>query len=199
MPVARRASIPLLMIVGLVFAGGLAFGAVAALTSPRKEVAKATTPDTTPAADPQPTPDTTPTPPPTTAKAEPPKRAEPKPEPKPKPTTPKTDPKPKPTEPAKPEPPKAEGISYVKQVFPIFKAKCLMCHGDPQRKADVDLRTLASAVKGGSSGDGAVPGKLDKSALWLAIDDGSMPPAGKEKLTEAEKKLVKDWILSGAK
>jgi type IV secretory pathway VirB10-like protein len=206
MPAVRRASFPLLLLVAMVFVGGIGFGAVAALTSPRKEVAKATTPDTTAATETRPT--TEPAPTPTTAKAEPTRKAEPKPEPKPKPTTAKpekkpdppkpTEPKPKPTEP-KPEPPKGEAISYVKQVFPIFKAKCLMCHGDPQKKADVDLRTLASAVKGGSSGDGAVPGKPDKSSLWLAIEDGSMPPAGKEKLTDAEKKLVKDWILSGAK
>ena len=154
----------------------------------------------------QPTPETPPTTPnaESATKAEPTRKAEPKPEPKPKPkpTTPKTEKKPdppKPTEPKKPEPPKVEAISYEKQVFPIFKSKCLMCHGDPQRKADVDLRTLASAVKGGSSGDGAVPGKPDKSSLWLAIEDGSMPPPGKEKMTEAEKKVVKDWILSGAK
>ncbi len=198
MPAAARASVPLLLIVGLVFAGGLGFGAVAALTSPRKpEVAKTTTPDATPATESQP--DPTPSPP--TAKAEPPKKAEPKPEPKPKPTTPKTEKKPDTpkTEAKKPDPPKVEAISYEKQVFPIFKAKCLMCHGDTKPKADVDLRTLASAVKGGSSGDGAVPGKPDKSSLWLALEDGSMPPAGKEKLTDAEKKLVKEWILSGAK
>lgn len=210
MPAVRRASFPLLLLVGVVFVGGIGFGAVAALTSPRKDVAKVTTPtETTPATETQPT--TEPTPTPTTTKSEPTRKAEPKPEPKPKPA-PKTEKKPdasKPTEAKKPDAPKpteakktepmVKEISYVKDVFPIFKTKCLTCHGDPQRKADVDLRTLASAVKGGSSGDGAVAGKPDKSSLWLAIEDGSMPPAGKEKLTEAEKKLVKDWILSGAK
>lgn len=204
MPAIRRAPIPLLLVIGLVFAGGIGFGAVAALTTPRKEVAKATTSDTTTVTETQPTLESVPTTPKaeSTTKAEPTRKAEPKPEPKPKPTTPKTEKKPdtpKPTEPKKPEPPKGMEISYVKDVFPIFKAKCLTCHGDPQRKADVDLRTLASAVKGGSSGDGAVAGKPDKSSLWLAIEDGSMPPPGKEKMTDAEKKVVKDWILSGAK
>jgi hypothetical protein len=202
MPAVRRATAPLLIVVGLVFAGGIGFGAVAALTTPRKpDEAKATSPDPTPATEPA-APATEPAaPPPTTAKAEPTKRAEPKPEPKKNPP-PKSEKKPDPpkTEPTKKvEPPKPEPISYEKQIFPIFKAKCLMCHGDPQRKADVDLRTLASAVKGGSSGDGAVPGKPEKSSLWLAIEDNSMPPPGREKMSAAEKKLVKDWILSGAK
>lgn len=203
MPAVRRASAPMLLVIGFIFLGGVGFGAVAALTQPRKpDVAQATNPETTPT-EPEPKPEPTPAPP--TVKTEPTKKAEPKPEPKkpePKPEPKKPEPKkpdpPKP-EPKKPEPPKVEMVSYEKQVFPIFKVKCLMCHGDPQRKADVDLRTLASAVRGGSSGDGAVPGKLEKSSLWLAIDDGSMPPPGKDKLTSAEKKIVKDWILSGAK
>ena len=202
MPAVRRASLPMLVVIGFIFLGGVGFGAVAALSQPAKpEVAKATTTETTPT-EPEPKPEPVPAPP--TVKTEPTKKAEPKPEPKKPDPKPVAKPEPKKPDPPKPEvkkpdPPKVEAVSYVKQVFPIFKSKCLMCHGDPQRKADVDLRTLASAVKGGSSGDGAVPGKLDKSSLWLAIEDGSMPPNGKEKLTEAEKKLVKDWILSGAK
>jgi outer membrane biosynthesis protein TonB len=187
------------MLVGFVFVGGVGFGAITALTQPRKpEVATATSTERPTESKPEPRPETAPAPEP---KTEPTKKAEPKPK-KPAPLQPKPEPKkpdpPKP-EPKKPEPPAAMAISYEKQVLPIFKAKCNLCHGDAQKKADVDLRTLASAVKGGSSGDGAVPAKPEKSSIWLAIDDGSMPPPGKEKLTDAEKKLVKDWILSGAK
>jgi len=103
--------------------------------------------------------------------------------------------------PKKPEPPKGKEVSYVKEVLPIFKTKCLSCHGDPQKKAGLDLKTLAAAVGGGNNGAGAVPGKPDDSLIWKTIADGEMPPpgSGKDKLTEAEKKIVKDWILSGAK
>jgi type IV secretory pathway VirB10-like protein len=199
MPAVQRASAPMLILIAFIFLGGIAFGAVAALTQPRKEVAKATTADTPPPTEPEQTPPQ-PLPPP----SEPIKKAEPKPEAKKPDPKPAAKPEPKKPEAKKPEAkkpdvPKAEPISYEKQVFPVFKAKCVMCHGGAQVKADVDLKTLDSAVKGGSSGDGAVPGKPDKSTLWLAIEDGSMPPPGKEKLTDAEKKLVKDWILSGAK
>src|SRR5262249_52299845 len=114
-----------------------------------------------------------------------------KPEPK-KPDPPKPEPK-------KPDPPKAEMVSYEKQVFAIFRTKCLTCHGDPTIKGGLDLKTLKSALAGGDSGAGAVPGKPDDSPIWTTIADGSMPKGNKEKLTEAEKKIVKDWILSGAK
>lgn len=197
MPAFRPASPLLLMLVGFVFVAGMGFGAVVAFTQPRTEQAKGTTADTTPSTESDAKPDTQPT---TAAPPVEPKKAEPKPEPKkpdPKPT-PKPEPK-KPDPPKKAEPPKVEMVSYEKQVFPIFKAKCLTCHGDPQKKADLDLKTLATAVMGGSSGPGAVPGKPDDSSIWQSIADGSMPPPNKEKLTEAEKKLVKDWILSGAK
>jgi hypothetical protein len=196
MAAVQRASVPMLIVIGVIFLGGIAFGAVAALTSPRKpELAKATTTE----ASPMPSePDPQPEPPPTPVKnPEPTKKAEPK-KPQASPTVAKKPDPPKP-EPKKPEPPKVELVSYERQVFPIFKAKCLTCHGDPQRKAGLDLKTVATAVMGGESGAGAVPGKPDDSSIWQSIADGSMPPAGKEKLTEPEKKLVKDWILSGAK
>lgn len=201
MPATPRASALVLMGVAAVFLGGIGFGAVAALTQPRKEVAKASTPETTP--EPEPTPATAPAPAATTKKAEPTRRAEPKPEPPEKPDakpTAKTESK-KPD--PKPAPPKAEPVSYEKQVLPIFKTKCLTCHGDPQVKGGIDLRTLAKAVEGGDTGPGATPGKPDDSQIWVRLlDTGApMPPpgSGKEKLTPAELKLVKDWILSGAK
>jgi outer membrane biosynthesis protein TonB len=200
MPAVHRASAPLLIVIGLVFAAGIAFGAVAALTSPRKpEVAQATTPET-PATDPAPQAEMAAP----TEKAEPTRKAEPKPAPKPtakveakKPDPPKTEKKP---EVKKPDPPKVELVSYEKQVLPIFKAKCNLCHGDPQKKGGLDLRTLAAALQGGDSMmPGAVAGKPADSPIWTEIESGSMPKNPKDRLTDAEKKIVKDWILSGAK
>ena len=122
-----------------------------------------------------------------------------KPVPKPKPPEPepkKPDP-PKP-EPKKPDPPAMSLVSFEKDVLPIFKGKCNLCHGDAgSPKGDLDLRTLARAARGGDNGPGATAGKLDASLIWTRIDDGTMPP--KEKMTDAEKKTIKDWILSGAK
>ena len=142
----------------------------------------------------------------TKPKAEPTKpKAEPT-KPKTEPTKPKTEPtKPK-TEPTKPAPPKPPGpmvtpVLFAEKISAIFKVKCNGCHGDGSVKGNFDMRTLASIAKGGDNGVGTavVAKELEKSYLWSQINDGAMPPAGKEKLTAAEIKLIKDWILSGAK
>ncbi len=142
---------------------------------------------------------------PTKAKVEPTKpKAEPT-KPKAEPTKPKAEPtKPK-TEPTKPAPkppePMVTPVLFADKIGAIFKAKCNGCHGDGSIKGGLDTRTLASIAKGGDNGPGtAVVAKdLEKSYLWSQINDGAMPPAGKDKLTPAEIKLIKDWILSGAK
>ena len=125
--------------------------------------------------------------------------------PKAEPTKPKAEPtkaKAEPTKPApKPPEPMVTPVLFAEKIGAIFKAKCNGCHGDGSIKGGLDMRTLASIAKGGDNGPGtAVVAKdLEKSYLWSQINDGAMPPAGKDKLTAAEIKLIKDWILSGAK
>lgn len=162
------------------------------------ELAENTPPPVTPPPKPvtkQPVPKPTPKPPVIKPKPKP-----PEPEPK-KPELKKPDPEPKKPDPKPPQPtPKMSLVSFDKDVLPIFKAKCNVCHGDAGNpKGDLDLRTLARALRGGDNGPGAKPGNLDDSQIWVTVENGSMPPAGKEKLTDAEKKTIKDWILSGAK
>lgn len=97
-------------------------------------------------------------------------------------------------------PPMVKEVLFAKEVLPIFKAKCTICHGDSKGiKGELDLRTLAKIVKGGDNGPGVKGGDLKTGTVWQSIDDGSMPPAGKEQLTDAEKAVIRDWILSGAK
>jgi len=145
---------------------------------------------------------------PTVPETEPTKPATVATKPKPEPTKPKPEPaKPKPeptkpvTPPTKPKPPEpmATEVLYVAKISAIFKAKCNGCHGDGSIKGGLDMRTLASIAKGGDNGLAVVAKDLEKSYLWGQIESGAMPPAGKEKLTAAEIKLIKDWILSGAK
>ncbi len=116
---------------------------------------------------------------------------------KPKPTVPA-----KPSEPAvvKPKPtvPEPPKLNFATHILPIFKSKCITCHGDPLLKGDLDLRTLATAKKGGDNGPGIVAKDLMKSLIWVEVERGSMPPSGKEKLTPAEVTLVRQWISSGA-
>jgi periplasmic protein TonB len=126
-------------------------------------------------------------------KTEPEPKPESKPEPKPEPKKPE----PKPS----PEPKKdVTAVSFEKEILPIFKAKCNLCHGDTKGiKGDLDLRTLAAIKKGGDNGDALVPGDLTKSLIWSSIVDEVMPPPDKPQLTEAEKTKIMNWILSGGK
>jgi len=120
-----------------------------------------------------------------------------KPEPKPEPK-----PEIKPKEPKAAPSPKVPDVLFVKEVLPVFKAKCNLCHGDTKGiKGGLDLRMLASIKKGGDSGDALIPGDLKKSGIWERINDmdSPMPPPGKPELTANEKLLIKNWILSGGK
>jgi outer membrane biosynthesis protein TonB len=186
--------------VAALFVCGLGFGAVAALTTqttpkgkPKPvEVAKAEP------ANPAPTPATTPKvdPPPATVPVKPEPKPEVRPEPKravpTKPEVKKPEPKP---EPKTPDPP-ASAVTF-QQVQKVLRDNCTRCHGDPRIEARIDLRTLDSIKKK----KGLVePGDPAASDLWGSIEAGTMPPPEvKTRLTDGEKKVIKDWIAAGAK
>lgn len=200
MPTAERAPLLLKFAVAAIFLCGGVFGAVASLAvsdgraKPKAEVVKAE--PTKPEPKPEP-------------KVEPPaappevKKPEPKPEPKkpePKKVEPAKKPEPKP-EPPKPEPPKPTAPKPTEvtfqQVQKVLRDNCVRCHGDPKIEARIDLRTLASIkLKKGL----LVPGNPEASDLYGSMEAGTMPPPEvKTRPTEAEKKIVKDWIAGGAK
>ncbi|MFO0801249.1 MAG: c-type cytochrome domain-containing protein [Gemmataceae bacterium] len=123
----------------------------------------------------------------------------PMPEPKKTPDVVVKAPEPKKT-PEPPPPPMVKEVLFVKEVLPIFKSKCNICHGDSKGvKGDLDLRSLKTILKGGDNGPGVKPGDLKTGTVWQSIEDGTMPPAGKEALSDAEKTVIRNWILSGAK
>jgi hypothetical protein len=92
----------------------------------------------------------------------------------------------------------ASGPLFEKDVLPLFEAKCLRCHGAEKQRAGLDLRTKAGLLRGGDSGPAVTPGSPERSELWIKIAADKMPP-GKEKLTEAEKLLLRVWIESGVR
>ncbi|MGH7135388.1 MAG: DUF1549 domain-containing protein, partial [Pirellulales bacterium] len=95
--------------------------------------------------------------------------------------------------------PSSPSVSYEAQIAPLFRAKCLRCHGAEGRKADLDLRTTVSLLKGGESGKVIVPGKPDESLLYEKLHAGEMPPDEKDRLSEAQVEVVRRWIADGAK
>jgi hypothetical protein len=89
-------------------------------------------------------------------------------------------------------------LTYEKHILPIMRRTCISCHGDLKRRAKLDLRTLASAKRGGENGPAITPGNPGDSPLLESVVSNKMPP-GKNKLTAAEKQLIREWIASGAK
>ncbi|MBM3875167.1 MAG: hypothetical protein FJ386_00390 [Verrucomicrobia bacterium] len=96
------------------------------------------------------------------------------------------------------------GVTFAKDIKPLFESACFKCHGAEKQKGKLRLDTLAAALKGGESGKCIVPGKSADSSLVKAVarlnEDDAMPPADKGKpLTAAEVGLIRAWIDQGAK
>jgi len=89
-------------------------------------------------------------------------------------------------------------LTFESDILPILNAHCLQCHGGVHQKNELDLRTLAAVMKGGKSGTAVVPGKVDESLLWKKIAKDEMPKTD-NKVSEANKKLIRSWIEAGAK
>src|SRR5262249_38289647 len=84
--------------------------------------------------------------------------------------------------------------SYERDVRPVLRAHCMECHGEGSKlKGKLDLRLRRTAVARGA----VVPGKPDKSPLFLRTHKGEMPP-GKVKLNAREVAVLRGWIAAGA-
>jgi mono/diheme cytochrome c family protein len=99
---------------------------------------------------------------------------------------------------ARGEPPApARAPGFERDVLPLLASHCLKCHGGDARKGGLDLRTPGSMLEGGKHGPVLVKGSPDKSPLVARVTKQEMPP-GKDKLTDAQVALLRDWINAGA-
>ena len=90
-----------------------------------------------------------------------------------------------------------EEVFWSSHIRPLFKNHCLKCHGGVKQKGGLDLRTLASTLKGGESGSPVLSGNPEGSLLYQVLLPGTdphMPPGEGKQLPEAEMALVKNWI-----
>lgn len=88
--------------------------------------------------------------------------------------------------------------TFERDVLPVLNAHCLQCHGGVHQKNALDLRTLAALRKGGQSGPAVMPGQPDESLLWQKLAKDEMPKTD-NKVSAANKKLIREWIAAGAK
>ena len=97
--------------------------------------------------------------------------------------------------------PATRKIDFVKDVQPIFEAKCLACHGAKKQESAFRLDHKASALRGGDIGQAIVPGKSGASPLIRYVagvdPDFTMPPEG-ERLSAEQVAILRAWIDQGA-
>jgi len=79
-----------------------------------------------------------------------------------------------------PAPSDKKGLTFAKDIRPMFEASCLRCHGEEQQKGGLRLDSLEALQQGGKHGKVVAPGKSKDSHLVIAaaqIDDQTaMPP-----------------------
>lgn len=103
-----------------------------------------------------------------------------------------------------------KGVTFDKDIRPLFEKSCFKCHGPDVEKPKGKLRvdTLKNVLKGGENGPNVVAGDIKKSTLLHAVgrigdEDDAMPPKDNKAkippLTKDEVALIRAWIEQGAK
>ncbi len=91
-------------------------------------------------------------------------------------------------------------LTFEKDVRPLLKAHCTLCHGEEEKpKAGVDLRLrrfMDAPLESGAKL--IVPGNPEASELVAIIARGEMPKKGKP-VPEKELAVIRKWIAQGAK
>ena len=97
-------------------------------------------------------------------------------------------------------PPAARPVDFVRDVEPIFQARCVSCHGAAMQMSGLRLDQREGALAGGYSGKVIVPGDGAASRL-LKLVAGVLPvkmPMSGKPLTSEEVGLLRAWIDQGA-
>ena len=100
---------------------------------------------------------------------------------------------------------KAE-LSYAKAVQPVFDKHCTACHkpgGEGFEKSGFATTSYDNVMKGNRFGPVVVAGHSPSSTLMILLEGKADPsinmPHGKQKIPEADIKVVKGWVDQGAK
>ena len=89
-------------------------------------------------------------------------------------------------------------LTFEDDIAPILEARCNKCHGEAQKKGNLDLRRKFTLLEGGDSGPGIDLEKPDDSVFLERILEGSMPPKEEGALDAKQIALLKEWIVTGA-
>ncbi len=98
-------------------------------------------------------------------------------------------------------------MDFAKEIYPVLRKNCLACHNATKSKANLNLESPQTMLKGGDGGPAIVTGNGAESLLYKASahldEDTAMPPKGNKveavALTPEQLGLLKLWIDQGAK
>ena len=92
-----------------------------------------------------------------------------------------------------------DGVSYIRDVAPLFRRHCNGCHHPGKEKGGVDLTTVGAMLREGRHGPAVVPGDPVGGTLLGEIQgpEPAMPKEG-DPLSAAQVNLVMRWIREGA-
>src|SRR5687767_6877275 len=84
-----------------------------------------------------------------------------------------------------------------KSAHNILTKHCFDCHGKNPKKLRGDLNLFDPTHLEDKERKILIPKKPDESELVKQIEDGSMPPGERPKLSPEEKKSIRQWVLAG--
>lgn len=107
-----------------------------------------------------------------------------------------------------PPPSDQKGVTFAKQIKPIFEASCVKCHSGRKPKGKLELDSREHVLAGSQDGDVVEPGDSAHSVLVQNVahlgdkEDWMPPPKNKmniHPLSRAQIALIRAWIDQGAK
>lgn len=95
--------------------------------------------------------------------------------------------------------PAQEKVTYQDNILPLVQANCAKCHNADKKKADLDLTSFQSLMKGSGSGAIVTSGNVDGSKVWRSLTHAEEPfmPPNSPKLPDKDLDLFKQWIAGG--
>lgn len=95
----------------------------------------------------------------------------------------------------------AEADPYLDLVGPMLEQRCVSCHNDDKREAELDMTSYDALREGGENGVVVVAGRPEFSELYNRITlpsdhESFMPAEGKTPLTDEQVRIIEWWIAA---
>ena len=90
----------------------------------------------------------------------------------------------------------AEELRLDRDVLPLFKVRCVKCHGPTKQEGKLNLASSRGLARGGQTGSAIDREKPLESLLWQRIASDEMPPD--EPLSDDERATVRRWLEASA-